>query len=95
MEGVIVTRGTAGAWVRGKEGWTLEPEPVAAANGGRHRRGRRRLQQRGHLRTDAGLALAAYFGPGPGLCRRRGGVAGGDHDDRSFYEPILENWEHS
>jgi len=95
LECLVVTRGAAGAWARGRQGWTLEPEPVVA--------------QRVIDTVGAGDAFSSVLilglmrdWPWPLILERAQsfaaavvGLQGATTRDRSFYEPIFENWEHS
>jgi fructokinase len=95
LECLVVTRGKAGAWACGREGWTLEPEPVVAPQ---------------VVDTvGAGDAFSSVLILGlmrdwswPLILDRAQsfaaavvGLQGATTLDRSFYEPIFENWEHS
>lgn len=94
MEGLIVTRGTAGAWVRAREGWILEPEPVAAA---------KVVDTVGAGDAFSSVVICGLMRgwPWPLILDRAQdfaaavvGLQGATTRDRSFYESILENWEH-
>ena len=95
MDGLLVTRGAAGAWTRGREGWTLESEPVAAA------------ELVDTVGAGDAFSSVVIFGlmrrwPWPLILERAQsfaatvvGLQGATTPDRSFYEPIFESWEHS
>jgi len=95
LECVIVTRGAAGAWARGQKGWTLEPEPVPAV---------RVVDTVGA--GDAfssviicglmrGWSWASILQRAQSFAAAVVGLQGATTTDRSFYEPIFEDWEHS
>jgi fructokinase len=95
MDGLIVTRGGDGAWARGRQGWTLEPEPVQAA--------------KVVDTVGAGDAFSSVIICGLmrnwawSLILERAqsfaaavvGLQGATTRDRSFYESIISDWEQS
>ncbi len=95
MEGLVITRGAAGAWAQGHEGWILEPEPVITA------------EVVDTVGAGDAFSSVVIFGlmrgwPWPLILDRAQffaaavvGLQGATTRDRSFYEPLFENWEHS
>jgi fructokinase len=93
LEGLIVTRGADGAWVRGRDGWAHEPDPVVA--------------EIVIDTVGAGDAFSSIvlFGltrgwPWPEILSRAQrfaaavvGLRGATTDDRGFYEPFIRSWE--
>ena len=95
MEVLIITRGAAGARAQGSEGWVLEPDPVQAA---------KVVDTVGAGDAFSSVVICGLMRGWPwSLILKRAqsfaaavvGLQGATTGDRSFYEAIFENWEHS
>jgi fructokinase len=95
MEVLIVTRGAAGALTQGREGWILEPEPVPAA---------KVIDTVGAGDAFSSVVICGLMRGWPwSLILERAqsfaaavvGLQGATSRDRSFYDSIFKNWEHS
>jgi fructokinase len=93
LEAVVITRGAAGAWARGRDGWLHEPEPVTAAEV---------VDTVGAGDAFSSVVICGLMRgwPWPLILDRAQvfaaavvGIQGATTRDRSFYASILENWE--
>jgi len=94
LQGVVVTRGADGAYACGRDGWVLEPDPVAApavvdtVGAGDAFSSVLILGLTRSWPWERTLARAQAFAAAVV------GLRGATTDDESFYRRFLEDWEH-